>query len=52
MLVEWTGRGNNYAIEKLGFKWTKSLRWGIYICIIVAILWFGEESQDFIYFQF
>jgi alginate O-acetyltransferase complex protein AlgI len=26
----WFGRENEYALEKLGLKWKKYLRWGFY----------------------
>jgi D-alanyl-lipoteichoic acid acyltransferase DltB (MBOAT superfamily) len=50
--VEWLGRNNQYAIEKLGLTWKKPLRWCMYYCIIVFIITCSGESQDFIYFQF
>jgi D-alanyl-lipoteichoic acid acyltransferase DltB (MBOAT superfamily) len=52
MLVEWFGRQDEYAIEKLGLKWKAPLRYAFYYAIIVAIVWFGGKEQDFIYFQF
>jgi D-alanyl-lipoteichoic acid acyltransferase DltB (MBOAT superfamily) len=52
LIIEWLGRSNQYAIEKLGLTWKKPLRWSIYYCIVVAIIMFSGESQDFIYFQF
>ncbi len=52
MLVEWVGREQQYAIEKLGLKWKKPLRYVMYYAIIIAIFWFGGKEQQFIYFQF
>jgi D-alanyl-lipoteichoic acid acyltransferase DltB (MBOAT superfamily) len=52
MLVEWMGREKQYAIEDLGIKWRRPLRWALYYVIIVAMFWFGGKGQEFIYFQF
>jgi D-alanyl-lipoteichoic acid acyltransferase DltB (MBOAT superfamily) len=52
VLIEWIGREGQYAIEKLGLKWKKPLRYGMYYTIIAAIIWFGGNEQEFIYFQF
>ena len=34
MTVEWVGRGEAYALEALGSRWKRSLRWGFYYVII------------------
>jgi len=52
LLVEWIGRDNEYAIEKLGLKWKRTFRYAMYYSIIFAIFWFGGKEQEFIYFQF
>ena len=52
MSIEWLGRTQNYAIEKLGFGWKRSYRWGFYYLIIFCIFYFKAEQQQFIYFQF
>lgn len=52
VLVEWQGRENQYAIQNLGFKWKRPLRFAIYYAIIIAIFWFSGKEQQFIYFQF
>lgn len=52
ILIEWNGREEKYAIEKLWLKWKKPLRYAMYYSIIVAILWFAGNEQQFIYFQF
>lgn len=52
MLVEWMGREGEYALEKLGLKWSAVFRRGFYYLLIVWIMIsFGKEEQ-FIYFQF
>ena len=50
--IEWIGREQQYAIALLGSKWQSALRYAMYYAIIIAILWFGGEEQQFIYFQF
>lgn len=52
IIIEWFGRDNEYAIEKLFNKWPKKLRWLIYYLLIFIILYFSGKEQDFIYFQF
>jgi alginate O-acetyltransferase complex protein AlgI len=51
-IIEWCGREQKYAIEHLGLKWYKFIRWTFYYGIIVAIYFFGGKEQQFIYFQF
>jgi D-alanyl-lipoteichoic acid acyltransferase DltB (MBOAT superfamily) len=54
MLIEWIGRNNQYAIEKIGLIWKyPALRWIFYYAIILAIVYYSNRnSQQFIYFQF
>jgi len=52
LLIEWLGRENKFAIEKLGFKWKRPVRWAMYYAIIVTIFLFAGKQQEFIYFQF
>ncbi len=52
IIIEWYGRQEQYAIEKLGLKWFKPFRWGFYYLTIIAIFYFMGEEQQFIYFQF
>jgi len=52
VLVEWFGREQNYAIERLGLKWRPIFRYIIYYFIIFSLFWFAGKSQQFIYFQF
>jgi hypothetical protein len=52
VLIEWWGRDNNYAIERVGLRWKKPLRYMFYYAIIISIFWFGGQEQQFIYFQF
>ena len=52
IIIEWVGRRNKYALEKLGFQYSTFLRWSMYMIIIVCIFIFGAKEQEFIYFQF
>ena len=51
IIIEWFGRSNEYAIEKVDFL-KRPLRWGFYILLIVLLFSFTGEEQQFIYFQF
>lgn len=52
LLIEWLGRSNKYALEKMALTWKKPLRWAFYIIIALMIFLFQGAEQDFIYFQF
>ncbi|WP_396632592.1 MBOAT family O-acyltransferase [Maribacter sp. R86514] len=51
-LIEWIGRDGQYALDNLGLKWKRPLRYIMYYAIIIAIFWFAGKEQQFIYFQF
>jgi D-alanyl-lipoteichoic acid acyltransferase DltB (MBOAT superfamily) len=53
MLIEWLGREQKYALEKLGFSWPKPLRWSFYAILIFALgMYMQTNETPFIYFQF
>jgi alginate O-acetyltransferase complex protein AlgI len=52
VIIEWIGREQNYALEKLGLKWTKFVRLMFYYVLIILIFVFMGKEQEFIYFQF
>ncbi len=52
LCVEWLGRRDQFAIEKLLNTMPRFLRWFVYYGIIVLIWQFGIKEQTFIYFQF
>jgi len=52
ILVEWLGRNEQYAIERLGIKWKKTYRWSFYFIILTTLFIFSGKEQQFIYFQF
>jgi D-alanyl-lipoteichoic acid acyltransferase DltB (MBOAT superfamily) len=51
-VIEWLGRGQEYAIAAFGNKLPKPLRWVIYYSIIFIILYYAGKEEQFIYFQF
>ena len=50
--MEWIGRKQQYAIERMGFHWKKPVRWSFYLFIAMLIFLFDGNDQVFIYFQF
>jgi len=52
LAIEWFGRVNQYAIERMGLKRSRFFRWTIYSIIILLIMTVGGDQQEFIYFQF
>lgn len=50
--IEWAGRRDFYAIERLWFKYPKPIRLFLYYIIAMMIFLFGGKAQEFIYFQF
>lgn len=51
-IVEWIGREQQFAIERIGEKHHRFWRYTFYYSIVISILWFGGKEQEFIYFQF
>lgn len=52
IFIEWLGRSGKHALEKINITLPKSMQWGFYYFIIICILYFQGEEQQFIYFQF
>ncbi len=52
ILIEWFGREEKYALEKLGLTLPRPIKWGFYYLLIFSIFYFAGEEQQFIYFQF
>ncbi len=52
LIVEWAGRENQYALEKMGFHWPRPVRLAFYYVILTTIFLFAGTSQQFVYFQF
>jgi len=52
IVIEWNGRRNQYAISDLLVKNSIVLRWSFYYMLVFCILYFSNNHQQFIYFQF
>ena len=52
IIIEWFGRKDKYAIEKLALKCNKVIRYLFYYILILFIIWFSGNEHQFIYFQF
>jgi D-alanyl-lipoteichoic acid acyltransferase DltB (MBOAT superfamily) len=52
MGIEWLGREHRYAIENIGLKLPKPLRWMSYYLLVLLIFYYSGSKQQFIYFQF
>ena len=50
--IEWIGREQQFAIEKIHLNLPKPVRWAFYYAVAMIIFLFQGESQEFIYFQF
>ena len=51
LIIEWYGRRNDFALEKLPFK--TPVRYAIYWVLIIAIIYGCEyDTQPYLYFQF
>lgn len=51
-IIEWIGREQEYAIEKLPLRMPKVIRIGFYYFLLLLIFLFWGNAQQFIYFQF
>jgi len=52
IIIEWIGRHQQFAIEKLTLNQPKILRWGFYLLISLCVFFSQHTEQTFIYFQF
>ena len=52
LFLEWLGREGKYGIENLFISSKRSLRWIIYMILIILILYYAGGEQPFLYFQF
>ena len=52
ILIEWLGREKQYAIQFDNSAMPRIVRWSFYYIIILVVLGFGGNQQEFIYFQF
>jgi D-alanyl-lipoteichoic acid acyltransferase DltB (MBOAT superfamily) len=51
LIVEWIGRRNQHALERIPIK-NRAIRWAIYCLIIMIIACMAGNHSQFIYFQF
>ncbi|GAB5526235.1 MAG: MBOAT family protein [Roseivirga sp.] len=51
-VLEWLGREDQFAIQRLADKIPQRLRWAMYVLIIIGLDLIGGGKQEFIYFQF
>lgn len=52
MTIEWFGREEEYAIQKITISPNRVFRWSFYIFLVLGILFLSGKQQEFIYFQF
>lgn len=52
MCVEWYGRNNSFAIERLGLRWKKPVRILFYYILSSLVLYYSGKEVQFLYFQF
>jgi len=52
VFLEWLGREGRYGIENLFISSKRSVRWIIYMILIILILYYAGGEQPFLYFQF
>ena len=52
VLIEWCQRSRRHALEFSDSAWPVLPRWATYYGVLLVLLLFGGEQQDFIYFQF
>jgi D-alanyl-lipoteichoic acid acyltransferase DltB (MBOAT superfamily) len=52
VVLEWGGRREEFAIQKMAFHKPAIIRYGLYYSLVMAIFLFARKEQAFIYFQF
>jgi alginate O-acetyltransferase complex protein AlgI len=52
LVVEWSGREGNFALEKMPARYPRPVRWLFYNVLILFIAVYGGKAETFIYFQF
>lgn len=53
VFIEWLGRNDQYAIERLGLNWPRPIRWAFYSSIIFSIGMLMETTETpFLYIKF
>lgn len=53
LFIEWMGRERKYALELIGLRWNRIIRWSFYSLILFSVFMFIKTKETpFIYFQF
>jgi len=52
VVIEWTGRENEFGLQSTGQRWPLFIRWILYYAICICIYFYSFDQQQFIYFQF
>lgn len=52
MVVEWSAREKQYALQNFGISYSSITRWAFYYLVVAVIFYYGGAGQQFIYFQF
>jgi len=52
LLIEWIGRTDQFAIERVLERLRPPMRWTAYVVLTLLIFAFKGDQQEFIYFQF
>ncbi|MBN3518735.1 MBOAT family protein [Algoriphagus lutimaris] len=52
IILEWMGRREEFAIQKMAFRKPAIIRYGLYYGLVMAVFLFARKEQEFIYFQF
>lgn len=52
LLIEWFGREGEFALARIDFAFSKTWRYVFYYSLLFLMFWFGNQEQEFIYFQF
>lgn len=52
IFIEWVGRREKFAIEKIGLNWKFYNRNLFYFILIISLFIFGGKQKQFIYFDF
>jgi len=51
-IIEWIGREQQHGLEQFALRWKKWIRWLFYFVLVILILAFSGNAQEFFYFQF
>lgn len=52
LIIEWTGRTEDFGLERISNYSPKPIRWAIYMILITSLFLSNTAEQEFIYFQF